>query len=287
MRSLLVLIGMALPAVASAQGLPASVQCKSTETQAECHARLRCRADEELEACQRRLAAAANEDRTGREQQDRDDRSGRDGRGNDRGDDGRRDNRNNGRSERRGDDRNRWRDDDRGGRDRGRRSRGGGGGGGGGGFVANKTFGLGLELGQPSGLTGKLFIGPSTAIDFGLGYAYEHYYYGDGIHLYGDVLFHPTTLIRADAFHMPFYVGVGLRFWDFDYCDRNICTYGGSAVGVRVPFGIAFDFNRAPLDIFVQLVPVVDFVRGDYYDRHRNRTHLAIDGSVGIRFWFN
>lgn len=284
MRSLIVFVGVAFPVIAYAQ--PASVQCKSTETQAECHARLRCRADEELEACQRRLTAAQNDDRTGREQQERDDRSGRDDSRNDRRDDrGADDRRGNHRSERRGDDRGRWRDDDRGGRDRGRRSRGGGGGGGG--FVANKTFGLGLELGQPSGLNGKLFIGPSTAIDFGLGYAYEPYYYGDGIHLYGDVLFHPTTLIRADAFHMPFYVGVGLRFWDFDYCDRNICTYGGSALGVRVPLGIAFDFNRVPLDIFMQLVPVIDFVRGDYYDRYRDRTYLRIDGSVGIRFWFN
>lgn len=285
MRRLLVFIGVAFPAIAFAQNLPASVQCKSTETQAECHTRLRCRADEELEACQRRLAAAASDDRTGREQQNRDDRAGGDDR---RGDDNRSDRSNDRRGDdRRGDDRSGRddrRDDDRGRRDRGGRSRDGGGGGGG--FVANKTFGLGLELGEPSGLNGKVFVGRATAIDFGVGYAYEHYYYGDGLHVYGDVLFHPTTLVRADAFYMPFYIGGGLRFWDFDYCDRNICTYGGSAVGLRIPIGIAFDFNRVPLDIFAQLVPVIDFVRGDYYDRYRDRTHLAIDGSVGIRFWF-
>jgi len=41
-----------------------------------------------------------------------------------------------------------------------------------------------------------------------------------------------------------------------------------------------------PLDIFIQLVPVVDFIRGAYYDRFGDRTHFGIDLSAGIRYWF-
>jgi len=59
MRSLAFFVVVAIPAIAVAQNLPASVQCKATETQSECHARLHCKADEELETCQKRLAAAA------------------------------------------------------------------------------------------------------------------------------------------------------------------------------------------------------------------------------------
>jgi hypothetical protein len=286
MRRLLVAIIVALPAAAFAQSIPASLQCKSTETQAECHARLHCRADEEVEACQKRLAATANDDRTGREQRESDDRSGREQRGDDRGRDDRRgDDRDDDRGGR--DDRS-YRDDDRGrrggGRDRSSRRRQGGGGGG---FEANKTFGLGLELGEPSGLTGKLFVSPQAALDFGIGYAYQNYYYDDGLHIYADFLFHPTVLAHADAFELPFYIGGGIRYWDFDFCDpQGLCTYRGSAVGIRIPIGIDFDFNRAPIDIFLQIVPVIDFLHGDYYDRYRDRTHLAVDPSVGFRFWF-
>ena len=43
-------------------------------------------------------------------------------------------------------------------------------------FEANKTFGLGLELGEPTGLTGKYFLSGTNALDFGLGYIYHHYY---------------------------------------------------------------------------------------------------------------
>jgi hypothetical protein len=301
-----------------------NVACRKTETQAECHARLKCKPTEELDACKRRLlqctanetlddcekrAAAANQ---GNNQNDPNNR-GDDRRGDDRGDDRRGDDRNDDRrgDDRRGDDRNddrrgddRGRDDDRRrdndrGRDRGgdddRRSRrrrgrgrdgGGGGGGGGGGFVANKTFGLGLELGEPTGLTGKFFFSDKVALDFGLGWIYRHYYYGDGVHLYADILFHPVVLASADAFELPLYIGGGVRFWDFDYCDNRVCTYDGSAIGLRVPVGIAFDFNEAPIDIFIQLVPTLDFIRGDYYDRYNRRSHFGVDFSLGFRYWF-
>ena len=91
---------------------------------------------------------------------------------------------------------------------------------------------------------------------------------------------------QADAFELPFYIGGGLRYWDFRYCFMGFCDYGGSAIGFRIPIGIAFDFNNVPLDIFLQIVPVLDFLYGDYYDRYRDRSHLGVDGSVGIRFWF-
>lgn len=286
---------VALSAVAVAQ--PRTFQCKASETQPECHARLRCKADEEIEDCQKRLAAAAqadaarqqgDEERSGREreaaadrraqdredrrdnQDDRDDRENR-REANDRGDRGRGDR---SRGERR-----RGRESSSRARQRGSR--------GGRGFEANKTFGLGLELGVPTGLTGKYFVSPSGALDFGIGAIYSHYYYGDGLHLYADYLWHPVSLASTPAFELPFYVGVGLRYWDFEYCDRQVCGYGGSAVGVRVPLGLAFDFNNTPLDIFVQLVPVIDFLDGDYYDRYDDRAHLGVDLSLGLRYWFN
>ena len=153
-------------------------------------------------------------------------------------------------------------------------------------FEANKTFGLGLELGEPTGLTGKYFLSGDNAIDFGLGYIYNHWRGGDGIHVYADYLWHPLSLTSQPAFELPFYIGVGGRFWSFDYgCDRfgNNCRYyGTSAFGVRVPVGLAFDFNNVPLDIFVQLVPTLDFFRN--YGDHIG---FGIDGSIGIRFWFN
>jgi hypothetical protein len=295
---------VALSGLAVAQNRPSDLECKTTETQAECHARLKCKPDEELDSCQKRLlkcraneelgackkrvdAEPAKEGSAGR----RDDADNNGRRDADQGDrdrdadrDGRRDRDDADREhgDRSGDDGRRQRGQRQG--DNGGRRRGGGGGSHG--FQANKTFGLGLELGEPTGLNGKYFVSESGALDFGIGWIYSHYYYGDGIHLYADYLWHPTSLVSASAFELPFYIGVGLRYWDFDYCDRNVCTFGGSAIGVRVPIGISFDFNHVPLDIFLQLVPVLDIVRGDYYDRFNDREHFGVDLSAGFRYWF-
>ena len=152
--------------------------------------------------------------------------------------------------------------------------------------MGNRTLGLGLELGEPTGLNGKLFLSPALALDFGAGWIYSHYYYGDGVHLYADLLYHPVSLVSARAFELPFFIGGGLRYWSFDYCDERVCTYEGRTIGIRVPLGIAFDFNTVPLDIAIQLVPVLDFVSDDYYDRYRDRTHLGVDFSIAFRYWF-
>jgi len=269
------------------------VECKKTETQAECHARLKCKAAEELDDCKKRLLQCkANEDlavckkRVGDEPPKDANAKPRDaadnGEPNRQGDRRDRDNSDADRGERR------QRDD--GGRSRRQRGEGRDGdrrhGGGGGGFEANKKFALGLELGEPSGLNGKVFVSKSGAVDFGVGWIYSPYYYGDGFHIYADYLWHPTSLASTSAFELPFYIGGGLRFWDFNYCDQQFCNVGGTAIGLRIPVGISFDFNRVPLDIFIQLVPVIDFVNGDYYNRFRDRAHLGIDLSLGLRYWF-
>lgn len=278
---------LALAAVAHAQ--PSRVDCKDSETGSECHARLKCRAGEDLTTCQRRLLRCSEDESLSECKQRARGRSGGTDRSRSRSDsDGyygppTRDRERDRARESRG--RSGGRSASRGGR-RGGGGRAGGGGGGGGSFEANKTFGIGLELGEPSGLTGKVFVSDNAALDFGVGYIYRHYYYGDGLHLYGDVLFHPVSLASAEPFELPLYIGFGFRFWDFDYCYERVCTYGGSAVGLRVPIGLSFDFNNVPIEIFMQLVPVVDFLYGDYYDRYRDRAHAGIDGSVGFRFYF-
>lgn len=144
-------------------------------------------------------------------------------------------------------------------------------------FEANKTFGLGLELGAPTGISGKYFLSSDRALDFGLGwlYSYEH---RNGGHVYADYLFHPASLVQTEAFELPFYIGLGGRIWDFERRDDDALAFG-----FRVPIGLSFDFNNVPVDIFVQLVPTLDFFSG--YRTHD--VYLDIDFSLGVRYWFN
>lgn len=148
-------------------------------------------------------------------------------------------------------------------------------------FEANKTFGLCLELGAPTGLNGKYFLNQNHALDFGVG---DIYNYADryGLHIYADYLWHPVSLASTESFELPLYVGLGGRIWDFQ--DRGgYLRDDAFAFGFRVPVGLSLDFNNVPLDIFFQLVPTLDFFSG--YARHD--IYIDLDVSIGIRYWFN
>jgi len=149
-------------------------------------------------------------------------------------------------------------------------------------FEANKTFGLGLELGEPFGLTGKYFYAEDKAFDFGIGDIYDYVDYR-GLYLYVDHLWHPVSLASTESFELPFYVGLGGAFFHWD--DYRGPVIHGDALVFRVPVGIAFDFNNAPLDVFLQLVPSLPlfFNTPAGYDR---TLYFFIDFSVGIRYWF-
>jgi hypothetical protein len=149
-------------------------------------------------------------------------------------------------------------------------------------FEANKTFGLGLELGAPTGINGKYFLSPDRALDFGVGDVYN-YFNRSGLHIYADFLWHPVSLVSTPDFELPFYIGIGGRFWSFDNDRGDGTVDSASAIGFRVPLGVSFDFNNVPLDIFVQIVPVLDFFSG--YQAHS--VYLDIDASIGVRYWFN
>ena len=155
-------------------------------------------------------------------------------------------------------------------------------------FQANKTFGLGIMLGSPTGLSGKYFTGPATAIDFGVG-GIGCCRGRSGIHLHADFLWHPISLVSDPAFELPFYVGVGGRFFNYEW-RHNDHYHDGSAVGLRVPFGLAFDFNNVPLDIFVELALVFDFIvdNDDFDDDfHDGGLYVDLDGAIGARYYFN
>jgi Protein of unknown function (DUF3996) len=148
-------------------------------------------------------------------------------------------------------------------------------------FDANKTFGLGLELGAPTGIVGKYFLSSDRALDFGVGDIYN-YFDRFGLHIYADYLFHPVSLASTPDFELPLYVGIGGRFWDFE--DRGGPVNDDAfALGLRVPVGLSMDFNTVPLDLFVQIVPVFDL----FFNYGAHAAYLDIDASIGIRYWFN
>jgi hypothetical protein len=156
-------------------------------------------------------------------------------------------------------------------------------------------LGIGLELGVPTGLSLKYYMGKSSggsvlAVQGGLGVIER--YGDDGLHIHAEVLWHPRALASTPDFTLPFYLGVGARFLEHDdnYCvirnEVRRCDDNDTRLGVRVPFGLLMDFTKVPFDLFLELAIVVDFLEIDEDDYEDDHDRVNLNLSLGGRYYF-
>ena len=137
-------------------------------------------------------------------------------------------------------------------------------------------FGLGIILGEPTGLSAKLWTSKINAFDFGLGVGlggdrikYQGNYDNSGrVHFHMDYLWHSFDAISSTE-RFPLYYGFGGRF-------NTGGGYDGS-FGIRGVIGIAWLPRSTPIDVFVELVPVFQVTP---------LTGLGVDAGLGIRYYF-
>ena len=135
------------------------------------------------------------------------------------------------------------------------------------------TFGLGIILGEPTGVSAKLYLSDDRAIQAAAGSAFL----GGGLELDADYLLHPYILQTRDSFVLPVYVGPGVRV--IDYNDGRSSSF--FALGVRAVGGLLFDFKAVPLDAFVEAGPVLEY-------QFKDGAGLAIKlhAGAGVRYYF-
>jgi hypothetical protein len=151
---------------------------------------------------------------------------------------------------------------------------------------SSRNFGLGFQLGDPTAITGKAFIGGDNAIDFGLGLGGLGYSrcrdnagrryncgdrYGHDLSLHGDFLWQ-DNLVRHTA-KLDWHIGVGGRliFWN---------TFDGGDVDfiIRMPVGLDLTFARPSfLEVYFEVAPGLVVVPFAWFD---------LDAAIGVRFYF-
>lgn len=136
---------------------------------------------------------------------------------------------------------------------------------------ARDTFGLGFIIGEPTGLSLKYWLDKEHAIDGAAAWSSSE---NDSFQLHADYLIHNYELLNAD--NLPVYYGLGarLKFKDHDGRGRN---RNDAIFGIRIPLGVTYLFDDAPLDLFFELVPVLDIAPD---------VDLDINAAIGLRFYF-
>jgi hypothetical protein len=125
-------------------------------------------------------------------------------------------------------------------------------------------FGLGIIVGEPTGISSKLYIGNDRAIDAAVAWSYDD---ENSFHLHGDFLVHKFFRDKALRHRLHPYYGLGGRF-KFE---------SKTKVGVRIPLGLNYVLAKSSLHAFFEIVPLLDLVPDTEFD---------LNGAIGIRYFF-
>ncbi len=126
------------------------------------------------------------------------------------------------------------------------------------------ALGVGVIIGDPTGISLKYWKSAEQAYQFGGAWSFV----GEGaVHLYGDFLLHYTHVIQQAPVGFRTYLGLGGRM-KFARLFR---------AGFRIPLGLSYQFPNAPLDFFLEVVPIMDIIP---------ETRLQLNGGFGIRYYF-
>jgi hypothetical protein len=163
----------------------------------------------------------------------------------------------------------------------------------------NKTFGLGLALGSPTGITGKVFFNDVAALSFGLGFAWP--FGGFGAWVDGNFHFVKFRHKREDVLKMSLYAGPGIQLAFAGYWYTGVAWYQNSpyyvaapgpyyyggyvggpfSVAIRGPFGFAIHWQKVSFDTFVEVGPAIYIVFTNPVT-----VFPAPLASVGARYYF-
>jgi hypothetical protein len=130
-----------------------------------------------------------------------------------------------------------------------------------------KNVGLGIIIGEPTGIDAKFNLTEIHALEFALAWSLS----GDNdLHIQGDYLWHKYDVINLNnSDELPLFFGIGGRIIMNEDADDTI--------GIRFPVGLDYIFTNYPFDIFVEIVPILDVAPDTDFD---------LEGALGARFWF-
>jgi len=128
-----------------------------------------------------------------------------------------------------------------------------------------RGFGLGIILGEPTGISMKGWVSESNAIDGGIAWSFRR---ETSLHIHADYLWHKFDVFETKE-SIPLYYGIGGRI--------KVGRHEDALLGARVVVGIGFLLRDAPIDFFFEVAPILDLVPS---------TEMSGNGGIGARYWF-
>lgn len=129
----------------------------------------------------------------------------------------------------------------------------------------SKGTGIGVMIGEPTGISLKSWTTGANAFDVGLAWSLGRY---DAVNIHADYLWHEFNVFQdIEEGQLPLYYGIG---------GRLILAEDDAVIGARVPVGMNYYFEDSPVGLFLEIAPIVNLVPATDFD---------LDGAVGVRVY--
>ncbi len=129
-------------------------------------------------------------------------------------------------------------------------------------FARDKKLGLGVIVGEPTGVSLKLWKSATTAWDAGAAWSFEN---SGHLHFHADYLWHNSDWLREQR--LTVYYGPGAR----------LKLAANSHLGLRAVAGVSYWLTNFPIETFVEVVPIFDLFPA---------TEINFNFGFGVRFYF-
>lgn len=130
-------------------------------------------------------------------------------------------------------------------------------------MAATAQVSAGIMLGEPTGLSAKLWTGEAAALDAALAWSFVQ----EGrFYLHVDYQQH-FDLGQPDAGRLLFFGGLGGKL----YLGEEL------ALGARVPLGVLYELEPVPIELFLELAPGINIFPATVFD---------FGGGLGVRYRF-
>lgn len=137
-------------------------------------------------------------------------------------------------------------------------------------FAQQSGVGVGGILNGPTGISAKVWVSDNFAVDGALSMALSENF--QSVYVHSNLLYHNNALNRKldlNNSSLRSYYGGGVRIIFQDFND---------VVGIRLPVGLTYSLNNAPLGTFFELVPTFDI---------EPAFQFSFAGAIGLRYYLN
>ena len=131
-------------------------------------------------------------------------------------------------------------------------------------FSENRRLGLGPIIGEPTGLSAKLWITENSALDGAIAWSFM-----DGcLDLHADYLLHSYDILNMKKGELPTYCGIGARV---NFEDKT-------TFGLRGVLGLEYIPDNIPIDLFLEFAPILNITPD---------SNFGFNAAIGIRYFIS